>query len=95
MNEGRSFEEIGRARARQISTVVSTVASLIETAQVKLDPKWISPDAQSLIETAWLTKGVEKLRGIKDALPPDVSFDDLRLVVAHLRAENRLRAKKT
>ena len=93
LNEGRSFEEIARIRARQISTVVCTVASLIETGQVKLDPKWISPDAQPLIEAACLKQGVERLKDIKDAVPPYVSFDDIRLVVAHLRAENRLSAK--
>jgi ATP-dependent DNA helicase RecQ len=93
LNEGRSFEEIARIRARQISTIICTVASLIETAQVKLDPKWISPDAQPLIEAACLKAGIERLKDIKDAVPPYVSFDDIRLVVAHLRAENRVRAK--
>jgi ATP-dependent DNA helicase RecQ len=93
LNEGRNFEEIARIRARQVSTVVCTVASLVETAQVKLDPKWISPDAQPLIEAACLEHGVERLRDIKDAVPPYVSFEDIRLVVAHLRAENRIPAK--
>ena len=93
LNEGKSFEEIARIRARQISTVVCTVASLIETRQVKLDAKWISPDAQPLIEAACEKRGVERLKDIKDALPPYVSFDDIRLVVAHLRAENRVQTK--
>src|SRR5216684_220644 len=87
------FAELWRWRARQISTVICTVASLIETGQVKLDAKWISPDAQPLIEAACLKQGVERLRDIKEAVPPYVSFDDIRLVVAHLRAENRLPAK--
>ena len=93
LSEGRNFEEIARIRARQISTVVCTVASLIETGQVKLDAKWISPDAQPLIEAACLKQGVERLRDIKEAVPPYVSFEDIRLVVAHLRAENRVRAR--
>jgi ATP-dependent DNA helicase RecQ len=93
LSEGRSFEEIGRIRARQVATVICTVANLIETGQVELDPKWISPDAQPLIEAACLKQGIERLRDIKDAVPPYVSFDDIRLVVAHLRAENRVRAK--
>jgi ATP-dependent DNA helicase RecQ len=93
LNEGRSFEEIARIRARQISTVICTVASLIESGQVKLDSKWISPDAQPLIEAACLKQGVERLKDIKEALPPYVNFEDIRLVVAHLRAENRVRAK--
>jgi ATP-dependent DNA helicase RecQ len=93
LSEGRSFEEIARIRARQISMVICTVASLIETGQVKLDPKWISPDAQPLIEAACLKQGIERLRDIKEAVPRYVSFEDIRLVVAHLRAENRGKAK--
>jgi ATP-dependent DNA helicase RecQ len=93
LNEGRSFEEIARIRARQLSTVVCTVASLVESGQIKLDAKWISPDAQPLIEAACLKQGVERLRDIKDAVPPYVSFEDIRLVVAHLRAENRIAAR--
>jgi ATP-dependent DNA helicase RecQ len=93
LNEGRSFEEIARIRARQISTVICTVASLIETGQVKLDSKWISPDAQPQIEAACLKQGVERLKDIKEAVPPYVSFEDIRLVVAHLRAENRVRTR--
>jgi ATP-dependent DNA helicase RecQ len=93
LNEGRSFEEIARIRARQLSTIICTVASLIESKQVKLDPKWISPDAQPPIEAACMKHGVERLKDIKDAVPPYVSFDDIRLVVAHLRAENRVQAQ--
>jgi ATP-dependent DNA helicase RecQ len=93
LNEGRSFEEIACMRARQLSTVVCTVASLIETGQVKLDPKWISRGAQPLIEEACLKQGVERLKDIKDAVPPSVSFEDIRLVVAHLRAANRVQVR--
>ena len=47
----------------------------------------------ALIEAACLEKGVERLRDVKEAVPPYVGFEDIKLVVAHLRAENRLRAK--
>jgi ATP-dependent DNA helicase RecQ len=93
LQEGRSFEEMARIRARQISTVIATVAGLIESGQVKLDPKWISPDAQPLIEAACLERGVERLGDIKDGLPPYVTFEDIKLVVAHMRAANLLSAK--
>jgi ATP-dependent DNA helicase RecQ len=93
LQEGLSFEEIARARSRQVSTIVCTVAGLIETGQVKLNSKWISPHAQPQIEAACLQCGVEKLKTVKDALPPFVSYDDIRLVVAHLRAERRIPAR--
>jgi ATP-dependent DNA helicase RecQ len=93
LSEGRTFAEIAQIRALQLSTVAGTVAVLIETGRVKLDPKWISPDALPLIEAACLEKGVERFKTIKDALPAFVSYDDIRLVVASLRAGGRLREK--
>lgn len=95
LNEGRNIEEIARIRARQPSTIVCTVASLIEAGQIKLDPKWISPDAQPLIEAACLKQGVERLKAIKEAVPAYVSFEDIRLVVAHLRSQNRVTTQTT
>jgi len=91
LREGRTLEEIAQIRARQISTIVGSVANLIETGQLKLDSKWISPDAQPLIEAACLTKGVERLRDIKEAVPAYVSYSDIRLVVASLRADGRFK----
>ncbi|MGA9526621.1 MAG: RecQ family ATP-dependent DNA helicase [Terriglobales bacterium] len=122
LREGRTFEEIARMRARQLSTIASTVASLIETGHIKLDPKWISPGAQPLIEGECLKRTATRnqagdlkqrgnkkqteageqsedrasdlrLRDIKDALPPYISFNDIRLVIASLRAENKLAAR--
>src|SRR5258708_753413 len=74
LNEGRSFEEIARIRARHLATGICTVATLIETGQVKLDAKWSSSHAQPLIEAACLKQGVERLKDIKEAVPPYVSF---------------------
>lgn len=92
LQEGRSFEEIARLRNRQLSTIIGTVAHLIETGHVKLDSQWISPNAQPQIEAACLEKGVERFRDIKDLVSPYVSFRDIRLVVASLRAQNKLKA---
>jgi ATP-dependent DNA helicase RecQ len=86
LNEGRTLEEIAQLRGRQISTVIASVAGLIEAGRVKLDASWISPGAQDLIEAACVGKTVAGLREIKDAVPAFVSFNDIRLVVAGLRA---------
>ncbi|MGC2247495.1 MAG: RecQ family ATP-dependent DNA helicase, partial [Terriglobales bacterium] len=90
LNEGKTLEEIARIRGRQISTVIASVAGLVEAGRVKLDPSWISPGAQPLIEAACLGKTVAGLREIKDAVPAYISFNDIRLVVAGLRAEGKL-----
>jgi uncharacterized protein YpbB len=89
LNDGKTLEEIARIRARQISTVIGTVAGLIEAGRVKLDERWISPGAGPLIEAACRAHGFESLRDIKDAVPAYVSFNDIRLVVAGMRAAGR------
>jgi ATP-dependent DNA helicase RecQ len=93
LNEGHTFEEIAQTRARQYSTVIGTVANLIETGQLTWRAEWIASPMLALIEAACSQLGVERLKPIKDALPAAVSFEDIRLVVAHLRAQNRARAK--
>jgi len=90
LKEGLTLDEIAQRRGRLRSTIVGTVALLVESGQVKFDPRWISPNAQPLIEAACLEKGVARLKVIKDALPPYVTYDDIRLVVSYLRIENRL-----
>ncbi len=93
LEQGASFEEIARARDRQVSTIVCTVANLIESGRVELNPAWVSPGAQPHIETACGKVGVERLAEIKAGVPLFVSYDDVRLVVAHVRAQRRMGEK--
>ena len=52
LQKGASFEEIARTRDRQTSTIVCTVANLIESGRVDLRPEWVSPGARPHIEHA-------------------------------------------
>ncbi len=90
LNDGLSFAEIAQLRARQPSTILGTVANLIETGKLQLRSEWVGPDVRAQIEAACGRLGVERLKPIKDALPATVSFDAIRLVVAHLRSQNRI-----
>ena len=71
--------------SRQIATIVERVAVLIETGMIELQPAWVDPDRADEIRRVALEIGFEKLRPIKDALPKDHSYDEIRLVVASLR----------
>jgi ATP-dependent DNA helicase RecQ len=93
LKQGASFEEIARARDRQVSTVVCTVANLIESGRIELNPAWVSPGAQPHIETACGKMGVVRLAEIKASVPLFVSYDDVRLVVANVRAQRRMGEK--
>ena len=90
INEGRTFAEIAQLRSRQPSTILGTVANLIETGRLQLRNEWVAPAIQMQIEAACDRLGIKRLGAIKAALPAAVSFDDIRLVVAHLRAQNRI-----
>jgi ATP-dependent DNA helicase RecQ len=92
--EGRTFEDIAKIRSRQLTTVVNAVATLVESGQLEFDPTWIDATRQSIIEAACAQVGTEKLKDLKDSLPPEITYDEIRLVVARLRQEQK-RSKVT
>jgi ATP-dependent DNA helicase RecQ len=83
--EGKSFEDIARIRGRQIATVVNAVAVLVEKGQLEFRPEWIDRNKLAVIEAACASLGLERLKTLKDALPPEITYDEIRLVVARLR----------
>ena len=85
--EGRTFEDIAKIRSRQLTTVVNAVATLVESGQLEFDPTWIDATRQSIIEAACAQVGMEKLKNLKDSLPPEITYDEIRLVVARMRRE--------
>ena len=86
--EGRTFEDIAKTRSRQLTTVVNAVATLVESGQLEFDPSWIDATRQSIIAAACGQVGMEKLKNLKDSLPPEITYDEIRLVVARLRRES-------
>lgn len=88
--EGKSFEDIARIRGRQIGTVVNAVAGLVEKGQLEFRSEWIDRNKLAVIEAACASLGleqVERLKTLKDALPPEITYDEIRLVVARMRRE--------
>ena len=87
---GKSFEEIAQIRGRQIATVVNAVAGLVEKGEVEFRPEWIDRNKLAVIEAACASLGLERLerlKTLKDALPPEITYDEIRLVVARMRRE--------
>jgi ATP-dependent DNA helicase RecQ len=88
--EGKTFEEIAQTRGRQVATVVNAVAALVEKGEIEFRPEWIDRNKLAVIEAACanLEPGkVDRLKPLKDALPPEVTYDEIRLVLARLRRE--------
>jgi ATP-dependent DNA helicase RecQ len=82
---GHSLEEIAKRRDRQLSTVVEQVCALLDSGQLEFQPHWIEPAKREKIETALKQHGREMLKPVKEALPEEITYDEIRLVAAALR----------
>ena len=87
--EGRSFEEIAKIRGRQVRSVIDLVANLVEKGELQFQNNWIDDGKLAVIEEACSRLGVEWLKPIKEALPPEITYEEIRLVAARLRQEQR------
>jgi ATP-dependent DNA helicase RecQ len=87
LDEGQTFAEIAIIRGRQVSTIINSVAMLIESGEMEFKPGWVDPVKQKEIETACARLGTATLRPIKDAVSPEITYDDIRLVAARVRWE--------
>ena len=85
--KGHTFDEIAKIRGRQASTVISMVADLVERGKLEFQSGWVDHPRRVMIEEACIRLGVERLRTLKDALPPEITFDEIRLVAARLRRQ--------
>ncbi|MBZ5687165.1 MAG: RecQ family ATP-dependent DNA helicase [Acidobacteriia bacterium] len=88
LSEGKTLEEIAQIRGRQLRTVVNAVATLLEAGEVEYQPGWIDRTRYSVIEAACIRVGldnIERLKPLKDVLPPEITYDEIRLVLAHLK----------
>jgi ATP-dependent DNA helicase RecQ len=85
LGEGHSFLEIANLRGRHLGSVVGLIANLVEKGELQFHPGWIEEDKLVSIEEACARLGTRALKPIKDALAPDVTYEEIRLVVARLR----------
>jgi ATP-dependent DNA helicase RecQ len=83
--EGKSFEEIAQIRGRQLSHVVNMIADMVEKGRVDYRREWVGEEAHGKIEEAIGRLGSERLKPLKEALPAEITYEQVRLVVAWAR----------
>jgi ATP-dependent DNA helicase RecQ len=86
LEEGRTFQEIAQIRERTLRAVVSLVADLIERGEADFQPGWMAAERYDQIASACRTLGMDRLKPLKGALPPEIPYEEIRLVIAHLRS---------
>jgi ATP-dependent DNA helicase RecQ len=89
LEEGRSFEEIAAIRGRQPGSVMSLVADLVEKGELPFQNHWINEGKRTSIEQACSRLGMERLKPLKEALPAEITYEEIRLVAARLRRERQ------
>lgn len=89
--EGKTFDEIAKIRGRQIASVISLVADRVEKGDLEFQSAWVDKDRLAIIEAACARLGTEWLKPLKEVLPPEITFDEIRLVVARLRHQQTLK----
>jgi ATP-dependent DNA helicase RecQ len=67
--------------------VVALVASMVEQGEMVFRSEWVDAERAAAIEKACAKHGMERLKPIKDALPEEITFDEIRLVVARVHFE--------
>jgi ATP-dependent DNA helicase RecQ len=82
---GKSFEEIAQIRGRQVGTVVNMVADLVEKGKLDYQVSWVGEENHRRIEEAVERLGSQWLKPLREALPAEITYDQIRLVVAFVR----------
>lgn len=83
--EGLGFEDIARIRERRLQTVIDLVAELVERDRLEFNDQWIPTARREQIEAVIERIGVARMKSIKDELPSEISYGEIRLVVARSR----------
>lgn len=83
-----AMQHLGRAR----STVVGYLCQFIEEARPPSLAPWVADELYQRIAPVARQYGLDRLRPIYLALNEQVAYDDIRLVVTHLRAEEGIAA---
>ena len=85
LGEGKTFEEIGQIRGRQVTTVVNMVADLVEKGRLEYRMEWVGEESHQRIAGMVERLGSQWLKPLREALPPEITYDQIRLVVAWAR----------
>jgi len=65
--------------------VIDLVAELVERGRVDLDQRWVAEDRRRQIEAAIERLGTTRMKTVKDALPPEITYGEIRLIAAARR----------
>lgn len=84
LHEGYSISELSQMRSLSISTIQEHLAVLVKAGELPVR-KFVNQAHQTLIEEAIAKHGMLRMKLIKESLPDAVSYDEIRLTIAHVQ----------
>ena len=87
LNRGLSFEEIARQRGCKLQSVENLIGAMVERGQCTYRQEWGPQTRYELIRLAGEKTCWERLKPIKELLPEEISYGEIRLVAAHQRLQ--------
>jgi ATP-dependent DNA helicase RecQ len=88
--EGCPIEEVMERANRARSTVIGDLCEMIEDGRYQPSLRlWMTEETEERIRRAAAEVGIERLRPIRDIVGDEVSYDDIHIVVATIRAAAR------
>jgi ATP-dependent DNA helicase RecQ len=89
LQEGCSIEEVMEQTGRARSTVVNDLGEMIEEGRYQPSLRaWMSEETEDAIRRAAEQVGIERLKPIREITGEEVSYDEIRIVVATMKAQN-------
>jgi ATP-dependent DNA helicase RecQ len=85
LSSGSSLEAVAKERGRSLGSVVELVSSMVEAGEIEFRPEWVRVEYLEAIRVAAERLGTEKLKLVKDAVPEQVTYEELKLVAAWVR----------
>jgi ATP-dependent DNA helicase RecQ len=87
LEDGRTFTEIAQIRGRRVQAVIEMTAKLIERGDVQYQLDWLPAERYHQIANACQQFGTDRLKPLKESLPSEIPYEEIRLVIARLRSE--------
>jgi ATP-dependent DNA helicase RecQ len=90
LHEGRTIEEVMDRTGRARSTVVGDLSEIIEEGRYQPSLRlWMTEETEEVIRRAAAEAGIERLKPIREITGETISYDQIRIVVAAIRAAQR------
>jgi ATP-dependent DNA helicase RecQ len=86
--EGKSIEEIAKERNLNIVTIQGHLATFISSKQININDL-VSEEKQLQIREAIKTNGRESVKILKDNLPQEITYGEIRMVMAADKMDDR------